>query len=701
MNPSIPASAIVSVAPSVLSAGGLALNLNGLILTTDAAIPIGSVTTFSSAADAESFFGALTTEASMASEYFQGFDNSNAKPNQLLYSQYNTAHVAAYLRGGKNLLTLDQVKDIKNVAVTASIGGTVTAEVGAEFTGSGAGTVLSASAVTGLINPGDIVSGSGVPAGTRILNQINGTPQGAGDYTTSLATTVSGACTSTSTIMDVTVILTGTLQPGDAISGSGVTGGTTVVSQITGTAGSTGTYRISVGQNVLSTTVTSLSTTMNVTVAASVPLVNTLLLTGSSVASGSRVVSQISGTTGGIGNYVVSLASTTVSETITGHYDLSVTVDGSAATTTGVDLSTSTSFSAAAALIQVAIGAATTYDSQRQAFVITSATTGNGSTITFGTGGLATALNWTAALGAVTSQGLNATTPAAAMAAITAVTQNWATFSTAFNPDNSGNANKVLFAQWVNTTNNRYAYVAWDTDVTATQANATTCLGQILKANGSSGTIPIYTTTDAALAAFEMGAIASIDFSETQGRATMAFKSQAGLTASIVDQTLAANALENGYNFYGTYATANDQFTFFYNGQISGAFKWIDSYVNQIWMNSQFQLALMSLLTSAKSIPYNSAGTALIGAALNDPIQAALNFGAIQPNTPLSSAQAEQVNTSAGINIAGTLGTRGWFLQVKVATPQVRAARQSPPCTFWYMDGGSVQQINLASIVLQ
>jgi hypothetical protein len=37
---------------------------------------------------------------------------------------------------------------------------------------------------------------------------------------------------------------------------------------------------------------------------------------------------------------------------------------------------------------------------------------------------------------------------------------------------------------------------------------------------------------------------------------------------------------------------------------------------------------------------------------------------------------------------------------VRDAPPEVRAARGSPPCTLWYMDGQSIQRINLASIEL-
>lgn len=64
---------------------------------------------------------------------------------------------------------------------------------GATFTGTGSGANLTASSVTGLIGVGDLVTGTGVPGGTTIVSQTSGTPGGAGVYVTSGATTASGA----------------------------------------------------------------------------------------------------------------------------------------------------------------------------------------------------------------------------------------------------------------------------------------------------------------------------------------------------------------------------------------------------------------------------------------------------------------------------------------------------------------------------
>jgi hypothetical protein len=203
------------------------------------------------------------------------------------------------------------------------------------------------------------------------------------------------------------------------------------------------------------------------------------------------------------------------------------------------------------------------------------------------------------------------------------------------------------------------------------------------------------------LAAFLMGTAASIDFTQTNGRITFAQRHQIGLQPQVFNSSVAANLTAKGVNFYGDYTTANDAFTWLRDGKVSGPFIWLDSYYNQIWLNNQLQLALMVLLDQAYSIPYNVAGYARIEAACMDVILQATNFGAIRPGVTLSESQKIAVNTQAGVQISDILGQRGWYMQVKDASPQVRVARGSPPCTFWYMDGQSVQKINLASVEIQ
>ena len=492
---SISADAIVSVVPSVLSAGGTALQMNGLILTSNTRVPIGTVPLFASAPNVATYFGATSQEAAMAVNYFLGYNNSSVKPGALLFAQYPVAPVSGYLRGG-NLSSM------------------------------------------------------------------------------SLAT----------------------LQ---ALSGS-----------------------------------------------------------------------------------------------------LVVVIDGVTKTASSLSFSGAASFSAAAALIQTGLsGGSVTYDSVSGAFVIASTTTGAASSVGFATGTLASSLLLTSATGAVLSPGAIAGVPATNMAAILAITTNWASFTTTWEPTAS---TKVQFAAWTNSTLDNYAYMMWDSDITVTQANPTASAGYLIQQAGYSGTVPIYAPTNlSTMGAFAIGYPASLNWSQLNARATMAFKSQTGIAADVVNQTIAAQLLLNGYSFYGTYATANQLFTWFYNGAISGPFLWADSYVDQIYLDNACQLALMSLLQSNGSIPYNPAGYALIKAALQVPCQNMLNFGGIRVGVALSSVQQAEVTAQAGVNITNALLNFGYFIQVLDPGAQIRAARGSPIVNVWYVDGQSVQLITLDTIEVQ
>lgn len=378
---------------------------------------------------------------------------------------------------------------------------------------------------------------------------------------------------------------------------------------------------------------------------------------------------------------------------------LIVTIDGVTKTSSVITLTAATSPSSAATIIQAAftsLGGTVTYDSVRQAFVFTSSTTGATSTISYVTGTMANSLRLSQAMGAVISQGSLASTPAAAMDAITAVTLNWATFMTLWEPVI---ADKLAFATWTNAQGKRFLYSEWDTDITATQPGNASSFGVIVNTLNQSGSSPFYGT--AVHAAFVCGTAASIDFTATNGRITFAYKSQGGLPASVTDGATASYLKMNGYNYYGYVATAADSFQFMMDGVVSGDFDYIDSYINQIRLNSQFQLALINLLIASTSIPYNDAGYSLIEAACMDPINEALNFGSIRPGVPLSAQQIALVNAAAGTKIDTVLSSRGWYLQILPAAAQVRADRGTPEINFWYTDGMSVQHMEMASIAIQ
>ena len=120
---SIPASAIVQVLPNVLTAGGSGLDLVGLILTSSARLPVNTVMTFSNVADVSAYFGPLSKEATLAGNYFAGFDGSTIKPAALRFFRFSETAVAPFLRGGPLGLSLEQLQAL-NGTLTISVSGT-------------------------------------------------------------------------------------------------------------------------------------------------------------------------------------------------------------------------------------------------------------------------------------------------------------------------------------------------------------------------------------------------------------------------------------------------------------------------------------------------------------------------------------------------------------------------------------------------
>lgn len=402
---------------------------------------------------------------------------------------------------------------------------------------------------------------------------------------------------------------------------------------------------------------------LTVTAVASGALAVGQVVAGAGVTPGT-VITELGTGTGGTGTYMVDTSATVASESMT-----------------------------AGALTAV-------YDSVSHAFVLTGGTPGPDGSITVADASTAaSALKLTAATGATVSPGANAATPGGAMDGVIATTQDFVTFTTIFKPSD---ADMVAFATWANGQEARYPYIHWDDNSAMTVAGDTTSAAAQIRDALLAGTESIYSPAQGAFkAAFVMGSIASIDFSRVNGRVNVALLSQAGLTPDVTDASIADNLKANKYNYYGQFATANKPFILFYNGSVTGPYKWLDSLINSIWLANNFQLAAMTLLTTVHNIPYNAQGYALIDASLVGVINLAVQFGAIRAGVPLDPEQAATINAQAGVKISDVLTQRGWYLQILPASPSVRAARGSPGITFWYTDGQSVQQININSVEVQ
>jgi len=384
------------------------------------------------------------------------------------------------------------------------------------------------------------------------------------------------------------------------------------------------------------------------------------------IPTGTTITGQLSGTPGGVGTY---------------------------------QLSENVGTLASAAVLGGAL--TVSYSPTLDALLLKRGSPGAGYTITAAADGtLATVLKLTANTGAVVSEGSGAAVPGAFMDGLVASTTNWVTFSTLWEPTD---ALVEAFGAWVSGQNSRYAYVPWSTDTANnTNANATAGAFYAIAQAGYEGVYFQHAPVSRYLAAaFIMGSAASIDFTAEGGRQNFAYLTSPTMPVDVDDLTVAKVLKAKGINFYGRLGGTKKAYSRELFGSITGKFLWMDSYVNQVWLNDALKTALFDVEANTPNIPYTTTGYALVSAALAAPIAAAVSFGAIQPGVELSESQISKVNNLAGADVAATITQAGWALVIKPASATVRAARGSPSILFFYADGQSIQSLSLTSAEVQ
>ena len=373
----------------------------------------------------------------------------------------------------------------------------------------------------------------------------------------------------------------------------------------------------------------------------------------------------------------------------------SITINGTSISVSGLNLSSATSYSDVASAIQTKLAsslASTTcvWDSNFKAFVITSPSTGAAQTITFASGTNAEDLGLN---GGTLSQGAGITSLTDTMTGCVNSNSNFWSFMPIWDETDS---EALELAEWCNNQGVRFMYAMVDKSSNGLTPNNTACLAH--QVADYYGVAPLYNTKE--LGAMTMGIGAAIDPAQLNGRKTWAYKQQSGLAFTVNSETQAPVLLDNGYNFYGDYATASNQFKLYQNGQISGNAKWIDTYYGQVFIKDGLQNAWINALMLNNTVPYNQAGYGILRAAAMDTINTAVNAGFIRQGVSLSEVQKATVQSEAGLDISGALETQGWYLQILDPTTQVRQERGTPVVNFWYMDGGSIQRIQGTSTVL-
>ena len=395
---------------------------------------------------------------------------------------------------------------------------------------------------------------------------------------------------------------------------------------------------------------------------------------------------------------------------------LALDIDGVTESVTAIDLSTATSFSNAAALIDTAAGIKfnCSYDTQLRSFIISSPTTGATSTIDYpAVSALSTLLNLPQASGGVLSQGAAIADPATYMTALDAANRNWVSFSTTFEPDL---ATKLEFAQWVNGSEN-YAYIAWDTEESLPLSSDTTSLAYLINgvttvdANGNTtvvtaptydydNTVVVYNT--AAIAAALMGFMASVNLNQPQGWVDYAYLQQSGLASSVSNRATAEILESKRVYFIGDFASPTTAYKMGWSGAISGVFDWLNDFLGNRYIRAQLEQAWMDFRTQRKNLPFNDASYSSIKQVFaNNVMEPAIVLGAVNAGVILDEIQTIAINTLANADDAAKLIEQvGYYIKIIPATVAQRNARVLD-VNVWYTSGGTINRVNISVFLVQ
>lgn len=379
---------------------------------------------------------------------------------------------------------------------------------------------------------------------------------------------------------------------------------------------------------------------------------------------------------------------------------ITLTIDGTSTTSASVDLSAATSFTDIADKLETGIGASKVsveWLPIANRFIIRSATTGEDSEVSFASAGaLATGLKLTQDTAATVSPGSDAVSMTDMMNNIINTNQNWILFQalTELTDDQ-----KTELCAWASSSHNRYGYVVHDTSAAPTVANNASCFVQsVVVANGYENIFPIYGSYLYAVTALAYAA--SIDFARTNGRISFKFRGFSGLAPNVSDLATAQALKSNGYNFYGSYSLNKTMAQYASDGAITGKFVWLDSFIDQVWINANLVGAYATLFTANQSYPFNDNGYGAVQAATIDVAEQALTFGAIQRGVVLDNSQIRIVNTSVGKDISATLYSQGWYLYIPTQTGSARLSRDLQGVIFYWVDGQLIQSITMSSTAI-
>lgn len=316
---------------------------------------------------------------------------------------------------------------------------------------------------------------------------------------------------------------------------------------------------------------------------------------------------------------------------------LKLSIDGTARTITGVNLSTALNLNGVANLIQTALSATvpnTTvlWDSVQKRFTVTSGTTGAASSVSYATTpasgtDLGPLLHLTATDASAPVPGIAPESLLSAVAALANVSGDWyaAMVATATPPSD---ADHLSVAGYIEASDRSRLYGITVQNSNVLDPTTALDLPSVLETLGYKRTWTQYSGTNPHAADSFFGRAATVDFTGADTTITMMFKREPGVIAESITESQAATLKAKHCNVFVNYnnATAILQHGVMANGD------YFDEIHGTDWLQNEIQTNVYNLLyTSTTKVPQTDAGMDQIKAEIKAACERGVNNGLIAP----------------------------------------------------------------------
>ena len=349
---------------------------------------------------------------------------------------------------------------------------------------------------------------------------------------------------------------------------------------------------------------------------------------------------------------------------------------------TAINLSAATTLTQVASLLQTAIRAAATADTQlgtavvsfntnTNQFVIDGATSGSGAiscTATALTTDLSQLLGL-ATSGTVLVAGQAADLPATAVSKSAAISNNFGSFvyatpATALQPTDIAN-----IAEWNDAQNDQYMY-----SFACTQSVAATIEALVIGYSGCAMNILSSTLPNDYVEQLPCEILAATNYNNVNASQNYMFYQSASRNVVVTDDTTANTLDALRANYIGATQMAGQQLAFYQRGVLMGGTDDatdMETYCNEMWLKSTIAAQIMSLFLAVGNVPADPTGQAMILGVLQPIVTQAKNNGVITAGKQLTAIQQQYITALTGDATAWRqVQTLGYWLSVTFTSGQ-------------------------------